>query len=172
MSFIFTSVDFGILMVLIAPFGVTCAANAANMLEGFNGLGTGLGIIMTVTLIIISVLFGTDESLLLLFPLLGALIAFLYFNRYMLFLVSFSPSSRATTAAPQASPHTFTAVRHISNNLSTAKIIPMPSSGRFTALSTMTIVTRPALGIAAAPIDAKVAVSIMTNCCAKVNSMP
>jgi UDP-N-acetylglucosamine--dolichyl-phosphate N-acetylglucosaminephosphotransferase len=82
MSFIFTSVDFGILMVLIAPFGVTCAANAANMLEGFNGLGTGLGIIMTVTLIIISVLYGSDESLLLLFPLLGGLIAFLFFNRF------------------------------------------------------------------------------------------
>lgn len=82
MSFIIVAQDFGVFMVLIAPFGVTCAANAANMLEGFNGLGTGLGIIMTVTLIIISVLFGTDESLLLLFPLLGALIAFLYFNRF------------------------------------------------------------------------------------------
>ena len=82
MSFIFTSVDFGILMILIAPFGVTCAANAANMLEGFNGLGTGLGIIITVTLIIISLVSGADDSLLLLFPLLGALIAFLFFNRF------------------------------------------------------------------------------------------
>jgi UDP-N-acetylglucosamine--dolichyl-phosphate N-acetylglucosaminephosphotransferase len=82
MSFIFTTVDFGALMVLIAPFGVTCAANAANMLEGFNGLGTGLGIIITITLIIISASFGADESLILLFPLLGALIAFLFFNRF------------------------------------------------------------------------------------------
>jgi UDP-N-acetylglucosamine--dolichyl-phosphate N-acetylglucosaminephosphotransferase len=82
MSFIFTSVDFGIFMILIAPFGVTCAANAANMLEGFNGLGTGLGIIITVTLIIISMISGADDSLLLLFPLLGALIAFLFFNRF------------------------------------------------------------------------------------------
>lgn len=82
MSFIFTTVDFGVLMVLIAPFGVTCAANAANMLEGFNGLGTGLGIIITITLIIISASFGADESLILLFPLLGALIAFLFFNRF------------------------------------------------------------------------------------------
>jgi UDP-N-acetylglucosamine--dolichyl-phosphate N-acetylglucosaminephosphotransferase len=82
MSFIFATVDFGVLMVLIAPFGVTCAANAANMLEGFNGLGAGLGIIITVTLIIISGLFGAEDSLLLLFPLLGALIAFLFFNRF------------------------------------------------------------------------------------------
>ncbi len=82
MSLIIIYVDFGILMMLIAPFGVTCAANAGNMLEGFNGLGTGLGIIISITLIAISLRFGVTESLILLFPLLGALIAFLWFNRY------------------------------------------------------------------------------------------
>ena len=82
MSFIFTSVDFGILMIIIAPFGVTCAANAGNMLEGFNGLGTGLGIIISMTLIAIAFLHGADDTLILLFPLLGGLIAFLWFNRY------------------------------------------------------------------------------------------
>lgn len=82
LSFIFVTVDFGVLMVLIAPFGVTCAANAGNMLEGFNGLGCGLGIIITTTLVIISIIFDAKNSLLLLFPLLGALIAFLWFNRY------------------------------------------------------------------------------------------
>lgn len=82
MSFIFTSVDFGILMIIIAPFGVTCAANAGNMLEGFNGLGTGLGIIISLTLIAIAFLYGADNTLILLFPLLGALVAFLWFNRY------------------------------------------------------------------------------------------
>jgi UDP-N-acetylglucosamine--dolichyl-phosphate N-acetylglucosaminephosphotransferase len=82
LSFIFVTVDFGILMVLIAPFGVTCAANAGNMLEGFNGLGAGLGIIITTTLIIISIVFDARNSLLLLFPLLGTLLAFLWFNRY------------------------------------------------------------------------------------------
>ncbi len=82
MSFIFVQVDFKEFMILIAPFGVTCAANAGNMLEGFNGLGTGLGIIITVTLIIISLHFGAQDSLMLLFPLLGALVAFFWFNRY------------------------------------------------------------------------------------------
>jgi UDP-N-acetylglucosamine--dolichyl-phosphate N-acetylglucosaminephosphotransferase len=82
MSFIFTSVDFGILMILIAPFGVTCAANAGNMLEGFNGLGTGLGIIISITLISIAFMHGANDTLILLFPLLGALVAFLWFNRY------------------------------------------------------------------------------------------
>jgi UDP-N-acetylglucosamine--dolichyl-phosphate N-acetylglucosaminephosphotransferase len=82
MSFIFAEVDFQEFMILIAPFGVTCAANAGNMLEGFNGLGAGSGIIITVTLIIISFWIDAQDSLMLLFPLLGALIAFLWFNRF------------------------------------------------------------------------------------------
>jgi UDP-N-acetylglucosamine--dolichyl-phosphate N-acetylglucosaminephosphotransferase len=75
-------VDFGLWMVLIAPFGVTCAANAGNMLEGFNGLGAGLGIIISVTLIAIAFVHGAEDTLVLLFPLLGALVAFLWFNRF------------------------------------------------------------------------------------------
>jgi UDP-N-acetylglucosamine--dolichyl-phosphate N-acetylglucosaminephosphotransferase len=79
---ILVGIDFGILMLLIAPFGITSAANAANMLEGFNGLGVGLGIIITSSMIIISFITGQTEGLFLLFPLLGALLAFLWFNKY------------------------------------------------------------------------------------------
>ena len=75
-------VDFGILMLFIAPFGITAAANAANMLEGFNGLGVGLGIIITSSMIAISFITGQTDGLFLLFPLLGALVAFLWFNKY------------------------------------------------------------------------------------------
>ncbi|UCF07696.1 MAG: hypothetical protein JSW28_08650 [Thermoplasmata archaeon] len=82
LRFVFFSHDFGVWMILIAPFGVTCAANAGNMLEGFNGLGTGLGIIISITLIIISLWFEVWNSLILLFPLLGTLVAFLWFNKY------------------------------------------------------------------------------------------
>jgi len=74
--------DIGILMALVVPLGVTSASNAANMLEGFNGLGAGLGIIMTASLIVLSFLTGAQGGLFLLFPLLGALSAFLCFNRY------------------------------------------------------------------------------------------
>src|SRR5947209_17774999 len=74
--------DIGILMALVVPLGVTSASNAANMLEGFNGLGAGLGVIMTASLIALSLLTGAQEGLFLLFPLLGALAAFLCFNRY------------------------------------------------------------------------------------------
>lgn len=79
---ILLGVDIGIAMALVVPFGVTSASNAANMLEGFNGLGAGLGVIMTASLIMLSFLTNAQEGLFLLFPLLGALFAFLLFNRY------------------------------------------------------------------------------------------
>ena len=75
-------IDLGILIIIAIPLGITCAANASNMLEGFNGLGTGLGIILTSTMIIISIIEDQMRGLFLLVPLLGALIAFLYFNKY------------------------------------------------------------------------------------------
>lgn len=76
------NIDFGPWMLVVAAFAVTCAANAANMLEGFNGLGTGLGIIMSFTLVILATIHGRMDGVYLLIPLLGALIAFLWFNKY------------------------------------------------------------------------------------------
>ena len=75
-------VDFGVWMIVIAPFAITCAANAANMLEGFNGLGTGLGIVMSCTLVLLALIHERLDGLYLLLPLLGALVAFLWFNKY------------------------------------------------------------------------------------------
>ena len=69
-------------------------------------------------------------------------------------------------------PQTFTVVRHISRIRSTARIIPIPSSGSPTALSTIAIVTRPALGIPAAPIAANVAVKKINTCWPNDRSMP
>ena len=75
-------INFGPFMILVAAFAVTCAANAANMLEGFNGLGAGLGIIMSLTLVILGVGHGRMDGVYLLVPLLGSLVAFLWFNKY------------------------------------------------------------------------------------------
>jgi UDP-N-acetylglucosamine--dolichyl-phosphate N-acetylglucosaminephosphotransferase len=74
--------DFGPFMIIAAAFAVTCAANAANMLEGFNGLGTGLGIIMALTLVILSLVHNRLDGIYLLIPLLGALVGFLWFNKF------------------------------------------------------------------------------------------
>jgi UDP-N-acetylglucosamine--dolichyl-phosphate N-acetylglucosaminephosphotransferase len=75
-------VNFGPWILLVAAFAITCAANAANMLEGFNGLGTGLGIIMSITLVILATIHNRLDGVYLLVPLLGALIAFLWFNKH------------------------------------------------------------------------------------------
>ena len=75
-------IDFGFLMILMVPFGITCASNSTNMLEGFNGLGTGLGLIITSTLIVLSIANESFDGLYLLVPLLGSLIAFMYYNKY------------------------------------------------------------------------------------------
>lgn len=76
------SIDLGPLMPLAAAFAVTCAANAANMLEGFNGLGTGLGVIMAMALVILCLIHGRLDGLYILIPLLGGLVGFLWFNKY------------------------------------------------------------------------------------------
>lgn len=77
------AVDFWIFYpLLLVPLGITCAANGFNMIEGYNGLGAGMGIVMAAALSILSVLNGHLEALIVLLPLLGALCAFLWFNRY------------------------------------------------------------------------------------------
>lgn len=75
-------VHFGVLMIVAAPFAITCAANAGNMLEGFNGLGTGLGIIMASTLVVLALHHDRLDGVYLLIPLLGGLMAFLWFNKH------------------------------------------------------------------------------------------
>lgn len=72
-----------VFVLLVVPFGVTSAANAANMLEGFNGLGAGLSAICATTLIVLIYMTqGFSYSLYLLYPLLGAILGFAVFNVY------------------------------------------------------------------------------------------
>jgi UDP-N-acetylglucosamine--dolichyl-phosphate N-acetylglucosaminephosphotransferase len=75
-------IDFDGWMILVGALAVTCAANAANMLEGFNGLGTGLGIIMSLTLVILCIIHGRMDGAYLLVPLIAALTAFLWYNKF------------------------------------------------------------------------------------------
>lgn len=75
-------IDIGLLMVVAVALGITSAANATNMLEGLNGLGAGLTLIIAATLVLLGAIVGAQEGLFLLFPLMGCLAAFLLFNRY------------------------------------------------------------------------------------------
>ena len=69
------------LLVLI-PLAVTGATNAMNMIGGYNGSEAGLGLLMMLTLLIIAVDSGHWVAGILLIAMIGALLAFLYFNWY------------------------------------------------------------------------------------------
>ncbi|UCC28453.1 MAG: hypothetical protein JSV87_00820 [Candidatus Bathyarchaeota archaeon] len=67
---------------IVVPFVVTACANAVNMLAGLNGLETGSTLIIALALTLLALREGKNEGLIILAPFLGALIAFLYYNRY------------------------------------------------------------------------------------------
>jgi UDP-N-acetylglucosamine--dolichyl-phosphate N-acetylglucosaminephosphotransferase len=76
-------VDLGVIYALVLiPIGITGASNVTNMLAGFNGLEAGMGSVACLSLGVIALLTGKTESAILLFSMLGALLAFLYYNWY------------------------------------------------------------------------------------------
>ncbi|MHC2995257.1 MAG: hypothetical protein IBV53_07145 [Candidatus Atribacteria bacterium] len=76
-------IDFGIFYPLaLVPLGITGAANAVNMLAGFNGLEVGMGAVAVGSLAIIAYIIGQTGALIILVAALGALLATLYYNWY------------------------------------------------------------------------------------------
>ncbi len=76
-------VDFGIFYPLIlVPLGITGAANAVNMLAGFNGVEIGMGITAMGSLAVIAAGLHATTSLALLLAGIGASLGLLYFNWY------------------------------------------------------------------------------------------
>ncbi|PKP58071.1 hypothetical protein CVT91_09300 [Candidatus Atribacteria bacterium HGW-Atribacteria-1] len=76
-------IDFGIFYSLVlVPLGITGAANAVNMLAGFNGLEVGMGVVAVGSLAVIACLIRETTALIILLAALGALIAALYYNWY------------------------------------------------------------------------------------------
>ena len=74
-------IDFGIIYpLIIIPIAITGAANATNMLAGFNGLEAGLGVIMCSTSGVIAILLGRNEAAIISFTMAAALLAFLHYN--------------------------------------------------------------------------------------------
>lgn len=80
-------INFGIYFyIFIIPLALTITSNAFNMLEGLNGLGAGLGLIMALTLGYIGLLRGglenTEIAGEVALILASSLLAFLYYNKY------------------------------------------------------------------------------------------
>jgi UDP-N-acetylglucosamine--dolichyl-phosphate N-acetylglucosaminephosphotransferase len=68
--------------LVIVPLGITGAGNVVNMLAGFNGLMSGLAVISCGTMALISLAYSQPTALLIFTTMVGAQLAFLYFNRY------------------------------------------------------------------------------------------
>ncbi|MBC7113854.1 MAG: glycosyl transferase family 4 [Candidatus Methanomethyliales bacterium] len=74
-------VDFGLVYpLLLVPIGIVGAANAFNMLAGYNGLECGMGIIIVSTISAVCYMTGSSWVALLGGITISALIAFLRFN--------------------------------------------------------------------------------------------
>jgi UDP-N-acetylglucosamine--dolichyl-phosphate N-acetylglucosaminephosphotransferase len=71
-----------ILYALFIPGFLAVLMNVTNMLEGYNGQGSGTSIVVTLALIAGAVISNSDMTLIVAMPLLGALVAFFYYNRF------------------------------------------------------------------------------------------
>jgi len=77
------TVDFGMIyFIVLVPLGVTGAANAVNMLAGFNGVEAGTGIVAVGALTVVAYRMGETGPFLALLAAFGSLLATLYYNWY------------------------------------------------------------------------------------------
>jgi UDP-N-acetylglucosamine--dolichyl-phosphate N-acetylglucosaminephosphotransferase len=76
-------IEFGFFYPLVLiPAGVTGAANAVNMLAGFNGLEAGMGLVAAASLAVIAGSLGEVTALVILLAAAGALAGVLIYNWY------------------------------------------------------------------------------------------
>jgi UDP-N-acetylglucosamine--dolichyl-phosphate N-acetylglucosaminephosphotransferase len=80
LNVVFFSTDLSYLYYLLVPLGIAAAANATNILAGFNGEAVGSGIIASTALAISLAVSGSDPVLIL--PFIAALAGFFVFNIY------------------------------------------------------------------------------------------
>lgn len=77
------SIDFGILyLFILVPIGIAVCSNLTNMLAGFNGMESGMGAVIFGTMSILAIATGSKEMAVVFLPMLFALLAFLYYNRF------------------------------------------------------------------------------------------
>jgi UDP-N-acetylglucosamine--dolichyl-phosphate N-acetylglucosaminephosphotransferase len=72
----------GLLYLITIPIALSIGSNLTNMLAGLNGIESGLGVISMTSLTIACIILGKYDVTIISMSMLGALIAFLYYNRY------------------------------------------------------------------------------------------
>ncbi|MFH1260612.1 MAG: glycosyltransferase 4 family protein [Candidatus Micrarchaeota archaeon] len=79
----FGSLDVGIFYILVLiPIGIAVASNLTNMLAGFNGMEASMGAVIFAAASLISINNGSTEMAIISISMFGALLGFLFFNRY------------------------------------------------------------------------------------------
>jgi len=68
--------------LFLVPVGVAAASNLTNLLAGLNGLEAGMGAIAMFSVLIAALIMGNTVGALAVAPMVGALAAFLLFNKY------------------------------------------------------------------------------------------
>ncbi len=76
------NVQFGVWYYLALLLGATGASNAVNMVAGFNGIEAGLTTIILASMGAILLIGGNIPVAIIAFTLVGALLGFLYWNKY------------------------------------------------------------------------------------------
>ncbi|MFX0099468.1 MAG: hypothetical protein ACFFCS_07795 [Candidatus Hodarchaeota archaeon] len=56
--------------------------NVVNMLEGYNGEGSGTSIVVAISMILCSIILGSTDGIIMILPVLASTIAFFYYNKY------------------------------------------------------------------------------------------
>lgn len=74
--------EVGIIYLISMPISVTIASNLTNMLAGLNGIESGLGIISMISLTASCIIMGKNDVTIITMAMVGALIAFLIYNRH------------------------------------------------------------------------------------------
>ena len=72
----------GLLYLITIPIALSIGSNLTNMLAGLNGIESGLGVISMASLTIACIILGKYDVTIISMSMLGALLAFLYYNRY------------------------------------------------------------------------------------------
>jgi UDP-N-acetylglucosamine--dolichyl-phosphate N-acetylglucosaminephosphotransferase len=76
------SIRITIIYPLVLPFIIAILTNTVNMLEGYNGEGSGTSSIAVFFLIICAIIARSTQGVIFGIPVLAAIIAFFLFNRY------------------------------------------------------------------------------------------
>ena len=72
----------GLLYLITIPIALSITSNLTNMLAGLNGIESGLGVIAMISLTISCIILGKYDVAIISMSMLGALIAFLLYNKH------------------------------------------------------------------------------------------